>query len=47
MLFQAEEGVIGEADATPAFGTLADIVTVQVRPSGSADLQVEIFAAMV
>jgi len=47
ILFQAEEGVIGEADATPAFGTLADIVTVQVRPSGSADLQVEIFAAMV
>ena len=47
MLFQAEEGVIGEADATPAFGTLEDIVFVQVRPSGSADLQVEIFAAMV
>ena len=47
ILFQAEEGVIGEADATPAFGTLADIATVQVRPSGSADVQVEIFAAMV
>ena len=47
ILFQAEEGVIGEADATPAFGTLADIVTVEVRPSATTDVQVEIFVGLV
>ena len=47
VLFQAEEGVIGETDTTPAFGTLEDIVTVEVRPSATTDVQVEIFAALV
>ena len=47
MLFQAEEGIFGDDDATPLFPTLQDIVTVQVRPSGGTDVQVEIFAAMV
>ena len=47
VLFQAEEGAIGEEDTTPAFGTLEDVVTVQVRPSGSTDVQVEIFAGLV
>ena len=47
ILFQAEEGAIGEEDTTPAFGTLEDVVTVQVRPSGSTDVQVEIFAGLV
>jgi hypothetical protein len=47
MLFQAEEGAIGEEDTTPAFPTLEDITSVQVRPSGSADIQVEMFVALV
>ena len=47
VLFQAEEGVIGETDTSPAFGTLEDIVTVEVRPSATTDVQVEIFAALV
>jgi hypothetical protein len=47
ILFQAEEGVIGETDTTPAFGTLEDIVTVEVRPSATTDVQVEIFAGLV
>tara|TARA_R100000329_G_scaffold30586_1_gene28260 strand:+ start:9311 stop:9760 length:450 start_codon:yes stop_codon:yes gene_type:complete len=47
VLFQAENGAIGETDTTPAFGTLEDITSVQVRPSGSADVQVEIFAGLV
>ena len=47
VLFQAEEGAIGEEDTTPAFGTLEDVVTVQVRPSGTTDVQVEIFAGLV
>tara|TARA_R110002074_G_scaffold28462_1_gene82142 strand:- start:5401 stop:5850 length:450 start_codon:yes stop_codon:yes gene_type:complete len=47
MLFQAEEGAIGEEDTTPSFPTLEDITSVQVRPSGSEDVQVETFVALV
>ena len=47
VLFQAEEALIGEEDDTPAFSTLQDLVTVQVRPSASTDVQVEVFAALV
>ena len=47
ILFQAEEGAIGEEDTSPAFGTLEDLVTVQVRPSATTDVQVEIFAGLV
>jgi len=47
ILFQAEEGAIGEIDTTPAFGTLEDITKIEVRPSASTDVQVEIFVALV
>lgn len=47
ILFQAEEALIGEEDAAPAFPTLEDIVTVEVRPSATTDVQVEIFAGLV
>mgnify|MGYP003138769185 CR=1 FL=1 len=47
ILFQAENALIGETDTTPAFGTLEDIVTVQVRPSATTDIQVEVFAGLV
>ena len=47
ILFQAEEALIGEEDASPAFPTLEDLVTVQVRPSATTDVQVEIFAGLV
>ena len=47
ILFQAEEALIGEEDASPAFPTLQDLVTVEVRPSATTDVQVEVFAALV
>ena len=47
VLFQAEEGAIGEEDTSPAFPTLEDIVTVQVRPAATTDVQVEVFAGLV
>jgi len=47
VLFQAEEIAIGEEDTSPAFGTLEDVVTVQVRPSATTDVQVELFAGLV
>ena len=47
ILFQAEEALIGGEDTTPAFPTLEDLVTVEVRPSATTDVQVEVFAALV
>ena len=47
ILFQAEEALIGVRDVTPAFPTLEDLVTVEVRPSATTDVQVEVFAALV
>jgi len=47
LLFQAEEVMIAEADTSPAFPTLEDLVTVEVRPSATTDLQVEVFAGLV
>ena len=47
VLFQAENVAIGEEDASPAFPTLEDLVTVQVKPSASTDVQVELFAGLV
>ena len=47
VLYQTEDGVLGEADATPAFSGLADVASVQVRPSATTDVQVEIFAGLV
>ena len=47
VLFQAEEVSIGETDTSPAFGSLEDVTSVQVRPAASTDVQVEIFAGLV
>ena len=47
VLFQAEEALIGEEDASPAFPTLEDLVTVEIRPSATTDVQVEVFAGLV
>ena len=47
ILFQAEEALIGEEDASPAFPTLEDLVTVEVRPSATTDIQVAVFVGLV
>ena len=47
ILFQAENGAIGEEDTTPAYGTLEDVTSVQARPSATTDVQVEMFVALV
>ena len=39
--------MIGEEAASPAFPTLEDLVTVEVRPSATTDVQVELFAGLV
>jgi hypothetical protein len=47
ILCQADTTAIGEEDTSPAFGTLENITSIQVRPRGSADVQVEVFVALV
>ena len=47
LLFQAEEALIGEEDASPAFPTLEALVTVEVRPSATTDIQVSVFVGLV
>ena len=47
ILFQAEEAMIAEADTTPNFPTLEDLVTVEVRPAATTDVQVEVFVGLV
>ena len=47
ILYQAEEAMIAEADTSPNFPTLEDLVTVEIRPSATTDVQVEIFAGLV
>jgi len=47
ILCQADTAVIAEADTSPAFGTLEDIETIQVRPRGATDnANVEIFVGV-
>lgn len=41
-----EEVAIGEEDTTPAFGTLEDLASLQVKPK-TADTQVELFVGLV
>tara|TARA_Y100001938_G_C8042732_1_gene407084 strand:+ start:364 stop:813 length:450 start_codon:yes stop_codon:yes gene_type:complete len=47
ILCQADTTAIGETDTSPAFGTLENITSIQVRPRGSANVQVEIFVGLV
>ena len=47
ILAQAEGVAVGEADTSPAWTTLGDLASIQVRPVGvSYDPQVEIFVAV-
>ena len=46
ILCQADTAAIGETDTTPAFGTLEDIETLQVRPRATTDVQVELFVGL-
>lgn len=47
ILCQADTAAIGEEDTTPAFGTLEDVTSLQIRPRGTEDVQVELFVGLV
>ena len=44
VLGSADDLMLSEADTSPSFGTMADIVTLQVNPAGNA-VSVELFIA--
>ena len=46
ILCQADTTAIGEEDTSPAFGTLENITSIQVKPRGLADVQVSMFVAL-
>jgi hypothetical protein len=46
ILCQADTTAIGEEDTSPAFGTLQSIASIQVKPRGSADVQVSVFVGL-
>ena len=46
ILCQADTTAIGEEDTSPAFGTLENITSIQVKPRGTDDVQVSMFVAL-
>ena len=47
ILCQADTTAIGETDTSPAFGTLENITSIQIKPRGSPDAQVELFVGLI
>jgi len=45
IICRADDGMLSEADTSPSFATLEDLTSLQVRPSASSDVQVEVFIA--
>ena len=45
VLNRTDDAMLAEADTSPSFGTMADVASVQARPTASSDVQVEIFVA--
>ena len=46
ILFNGEDVMVAEEDTSPGFTGLADLASLQVRPVGSADCQVELFVGL-
>ena len=47
LLFNGDDIIKGAGSTTIVFGVTDDLVTVEVKPSASTDVQVEVFAALV
>lgn len=45
IIARAEDVMVAEADAVPSYGALADITKLEVRPTATTDVNVEIFVA--
>ncbi len=46
VLYNGEDVLVAEADTNPNFTGLADLASLQVRPAGGADCQVELFVGL-
>ena len=47
IIARADNVMLAEADAVPTYGSLADITKLEVRPTASNDVDVEIFVASI
>tara|TARA_R100001594_G_C4024785_1_gene259926 strand:+ start:33 stop:482 length:450 start_codon:yes stop_codon:yes gene_type:complete len=47
VLSEGAEILLAEADTTPSFGTMESLASIQVKPTGSTDVQCEIFVGLV
>ena len=47
IIARADNVLLAEADAVPQYGALADIAKIEVRPTASNDVNVEIFVATI
>ena len=45
ILCRTDDAMLSEADTSPSFGTMADIASIQARPTAGSDISVEIFVA--
>jgi len=47
IICRADDGMLAEADTSPSFGTMADIASIQARPTAGSNVTVEIFVATI
>jgi len=47
IICRTDDAMLSEADTSPSFGTMADIASIQARPTAGSDISVEIFVASV
>ena len=47
IIARADDVFVGEADAVPSYGALADLAKIEARPTTANDVNVEIFVASV
>tara|TARA_Y100000361_G_scaffold150347_1_gene165892 strand:+ start:28 stop:477 length:450 start_codon:yes stop_codon:yes gene_type:complete len=47
IIYNGDDILLAEADTSPSFGTMEDLASIQVRPTTTNDIKVEIFIASV
>ena len=47
IICRTDDAMLSEADTSPSFGTMADIASIQARPTAGSDISVEVFVASV
>ena len=45
IISRTDDYMLAEADTSPSFGTMADVASIQCRPTAGSDISVEIFIA--